>query len=541
MGSGPCVPVRKLLLLAVGAGLRGGQYSWSPPTWSTGGHNRAMDLLERVEAHIRRHELIPAGGEVTCLVSGGADSTCLWHVAARARLPRLRAARRTTACAATSRRRTRASAATCSAPRWSTAAPAATEAELRDIRYSFATDRLRATGHTASDQVETVLYRLVSSGAPGGIKPQPRGRRRPPAARPSGARRRRRTAARAASPYRTRLVEPGHEARPDPRRDPAAAPPARPARRARTCCALAESRPRPARGTLDELLELDRRLEARPTSAAASGPCASTTASGSSGGRLGEVRWGPWTIEPTSRASRCAGGGPATGSRAAARSAGRVHGREGAALASARPGRSSCAATRLSRSPGSSRPTGVRALSVTSRLSSSAASARCSSTRTRCARASPSSATRSPTDYAGRDLLLVGVLKGAVFFMADLMRQLTVPCEVDFMAISSYGARPTPRASSGSSRTSTSTSRAATCSSSRTSSTPGLTLSYLMRNLESREPASLEICALLTKPDAPRDRRARALGRLRDPEPVRHRLRARLRRAVPEPAATSAY
>ena len=43
-------------------------------------------------------------------------------------------------------------------------------------------------------------------------------------------------------------------------------------------------------------------------------------------------------------------------------------------------------------------------------------------------------------DYAGKDLLLVGVLKGAVFFMADLMRSLTVPCEVDFMAISSYGA-----------------------------------------------------------------------------------------------------
>ena len=43
-------------------------------------------------------------------------------------------------------------------------------------------------------------------------------------------------------------------------------------------------------------------------------------------------------------------------------------------------------------------------------------------------------------DYAGRDLLLVGVLKGAVFFMADLMRELTVTCEIDFMAISSYGA-----------------------------------------------------------------------------------------------------
>jgi tRNA(Ile)-lysidine synthase len=52
-------------------------------------------------------------------------------------------------------------------------APAAqTEAELRDIRYSYATDRLRATGHTASDNVETVIYRLVSSGRPGGIKPK---------------------------------------------------------------------------------------------------------------------------------------------------------------------------------------------------------------------------------------------------------------------------------------------------------------------------------------------------------------------------------
>jgi tRNA(Ile)-lysidine synthase len=49
-------------------------------------------------------------------------------------------------------------------------APGSTEADLRDLRYSFATDRLRATGHTASDQVETVVYRLVSSGRPGGIK-----------------------------------------------------------------------------------------------------------------------------------------------------------------------------------------------------------------------------------------------------------------------------------------------------------------------------------------------------------------------------------
>jgi hypoxanthine phosphoribosyltransferase len=103
-------------------------------------------------------------------------------------------------------------------------------------------------------------------------------------------------------------------------------------------------------------------------------------------------------------------------------------------------------------------------------------------------------------DYAGKDLLLVGVLKGAVFFMADLMRTLTVPCEVDFMAISSYGDETD---SSGVVRIL------------KDLDIPlqdrhvlvvediidsGLTLSYLMRNLRARQPASLEICALLTKP-----------------------------------------
>ena len=75
------------------------------------------------------------------------------------------------------------------------------------------------------------------------------------------------------------------------------------------------------------------------------------------------------------------------------------------------------------------------------------------------------------SDYRGRDLLLIGVLKGAVFFMADLMRKLTVPCEIDFMAITSYAGATESSGSSGSSATSTSTSRAATSSSSRTSST----------------------------------------------------------------------
>ena len=104
-------------------------------------------------------------------------------------------------------------------------------------------------------------------------------------------------------------------------------------------------------------------------------------------------------------------------------------------------------------------------------------------------------------DYAGKDLLLVGVLKGAVFFMADLMRHITVPCEVDFMAISSYGASTD---SSGVVRIlkdldETIEGRNVLVVEDIIDS--GLTLSYLKRTLGARNPASLEICALLTKPE----------------------------------------
>ena len=104
-------------------------------------------------------------------------------------------------------------------------------------------------------------------------------------------------------------------------------------------------------------------------------------------------------------------------------------------------------------------------------------------------------------DYEGRDLLLVGVLNGAVFFLADLMRHLTVPCEIDFMAISSYGASTD---SSGVVRILKDLDiniegRHVLVVEDIIDS--GLTLSYLVRNLEAREPASLEVCALLTKPD----------------------------------------
>ena len=104
-------------------------------------------------------------------------------------------------------------------------------------------------------------------------------------------------------------------------------------------------------------------------------------------------------------------------------------------------------------------------------------------------------------DYRGEDLLLIGVLKGAIFFMADLMRSIDIPCEVDFMAISSYGAGID---SSGVVRilkdldVSIEGRNVLVVEDIIDS---GLTLSYLLRNLEAREPASLEVCALLTKPE----------------------------------------
>ena len=104
-------------------------------------------------------------------------------------------------------------------------------------------------------------------------------------------------------------------------------------------------------------------------------------------------------------------------------------------------------------------------------------------------------------DYAGRELFLVGVLKGAVFFLSDLMRHLEVPCEVDFMAVASYGS---------------STDSSGVVQILKDLDVPiagrdvlivedivnsDLTLNYLRRTLEAREPATLEVCALLTKPE----------------------------------------
>ena len=104
-------------------------------------------------------------------------------------------------------------------------------------------------------------------------------------------------------------------------------------------------------------------------------------------------------------------------------------------------------------------------------------------------------------DYADKDLVLVGVLKGAVFFLADFMRALEIQCEVDFMAVASYGSATR---SSGVVRIlkdldSVINGRHVLIVEDIVDS--GLTLQYLLRNLAGRSPASLEVCALLIKPE----------------------------------------
>jgi tRNA(Ile)-lysidine synthase len=133
-----------------------------------------MDVPARIEEHVRRHELIEPGGEIVCLVSGGADSTCLWHALGALGY-------RVSALHVNHGLRgdeSEADARFCSERLGATVIDARNsvlrgneEAALRDVRYSLTAGRgLRATGHTASDQVETVLYRIASSGSTRGIK-----------------------------------------------------------------------------------------------------------------------------------------------------------------------------------------------------------------------------------------------------------------------------------------------------------------------------------------------------------------------------------
>ncbi len=143
---------------------------------------------------------------------------------------------------------------------------------------------------------------------------------------------------------------------------------------------------------------------------------------------------------------------------------------------------------------------------------------------------------RIGNDYAGRKLLLVGVLKGAFVVMADLARYIRLPLEFDFMAVSSYGAA-------------TQTSGVVRILKDLDHDLEGLdvllvedivdsglTLNYLLKNLRARKPASLEVAALLRKVDLQRVPARHPVHGLRDPERVRGGLRPGLRGAVPQPA-----
>jgi tRNA(Ile)-lysidine synthase len=149
---------------------RPSQASSAPDATCPACFNSRLDLLRRIETHIRRHDLIEPGGDVVCLVSGGADSTCLYHaldelgyrVSALHVDHGLRGAESDADaewCAERFGAEVVQAAARCS-----------TEAELRDVRYSFRADARRATGHTLSDQVETILYRLAARGTTKGIE-----------------------------------------------------------------------------------------------------------------------------------------------------------------------------------------------------------------------------------------------------------------------------------------------------------------------------------------------------------------------------------
>jgi tRNA(Ile)-lysidine synthetase-like protein len=131
-----------------------------------------VSTLARIGATIRRHDLIEPRGEVVCLVSGGADSTCLFHalrelgygVSALHVDHGLRGAE--------SDADARFCAEALGAEIVRADGRGLDEAALRELRYGQGRGRLRATGHTGSDQVETILYRLVSSGNCKGIKPR---------------------------------------------------------------------------------------------------------------------------------------------------------------------------------------------------------------------------------------------------------------------------------------------------------------------------------------------------------------------------------
>ena len=284
-------------------------------------YNRPVDPAEirgRVKEHVRRHELIPPGGDVTCLVSGGPDSTCLWHVLGDARL---RACPRSTSnhglrgeeseddarfCAERARRGGRRGAGR-GPERGRAARPAvrgcaptgcarpATPHRTRSRRSSTGSSRAGRPPASACGATTASSGRSSASGA----------RRPRPTAEP-----------RACLP--ARLHQRGHEARPHPRRDPAAAAPRCTPPPSGTCSPRSSSRGgcrAPIERALAELLashEGSKRLDLGGGRVAVReyervwlerGPVRLT----------GRSSWGGWTIEPRCPGSSYAGWRPATG------------------------------------------------------------------------------------------------------------------------------------------------------------------------------------------------------------------------------------
>jgi hypoxanthine phosphoribosyltransferase len=103
-------------------------------------------------------------------------------------------------------------------------------------------------------------------------------------------------------------------------------------------------------------------------------------------------------------------------------------------------------------------------------------------------------------DYAGLNPLFIGVLKGVLFFMADLLREVTIPVEVDFMAVSSYSAEARDKGLVRLIKDLEIPIAGRHVLFIEDVVDTGLTLNYLLRNLRMREPASLEVCTLFNKP-----------------------------------------
>ena len=450
-------------------------------------------MRHRVESLIREHDLIVPAGEVTCLVSGGADSTCLWHVLGslgyRVSALHVQHGLRGAESDADAR--------FCREILGAEVVDATgtTEAELREARYGVATDRLRATGHTASDQLESVLLGLVASGTPQRIK----ARREDGVVRPLLGLWREETRAYCDEhglPYRedssnadTKRGLIRAEILPLLERlDP----------RARSSLlALAAEPARLPRGLERTLVEL---LASRDGTKAADlgrgSPRRARVRHPPARGRGGvgalddrvRRRWprGPWPAawRPARRPSQ-EGAGSARGCKGAEGRSGRL-----AARGERRGGRRRTGSRRGPRLGRSRQMETVKSAVGEILIDEEPLQARIAELGAEIS-----------SDYAGRDLLLVGVLKGAVFFLADLMRELSVPCEIDFMAISSYGAGTD---SSGVVRILKDldmniAGRDVLVVEDIIDS--GLTLSYLMRSLTARKPASLEVCTLLTKPE----------------------------------------